>query len=57
VAEGVKLTLELDSGESTAITLEGEPIPPETRLEVMQGLCKFLDMWATERDKDKPNKP
>jgi hypothetical protein len=52
----MKLSLELDNGDKTSVVLEGEPAPGE-RLEMMQGLCKFLDMWATERDKDKPNKP
>jgi hypothetical protein len=46
----MKLTLERDNGEQLTIA-----VGPETpdRLEMMQGLCKLLDSWATEQDKDK----
>jgi hypothetical protein len=48
----MKLTLERDNGTKCAIVLEGGEDKLENRLEAMQGICKLLDSWATERDKD-----
>jgi hypothetical protein len=45
----MKLTLELDNGETNTINMEGEP---DNRLQSLQGMCILLDMWATERDKN-----
>jgi hypothetical protein len=46
---GMKLTLELDTGETNTISMIGEP---DNRLEALQGMCVMLDMWATMRDKN-----
>jgi hypothetical protein len=48
----MKLTLELDTGETNTINLEGQPEPGE-RLEQLKFMCELLDLWATERDKNK----
>jgi hypothetical protein len=50
----VKLTLELDNGEKNTINLVGE-VDASDRPETLKGMAKLLDLWATERDKNKDN--